>query len=156
MIGMLGLYRLFRPGFCTNPRELEMKALFTITAVFEGITGIGLALVPSRLVVGLLGSPSDSPEAVIIARVLAAALVSLAVACWFAREDARSRAATGLAAAMLLYNIAVVGLLAYARVALGISGVGLLPAAITHSALAVWCVARLVTQAPGKKTWTMD
>jgi hypothetical protein len=42
---------------------------------------------------------------------------------------------------MLLYNIAVVSLLCYARIGSGKSGVGLRPAVILHSALAVWCVA---------------
>ena len=62
----------------------------------------------------------------------------------------------GLVAAMLLYNIAVGGLLSYARVALGMSGVGLLPAVIAHSALAGWCVALLASQMPEEKTRTPD
>ena len=60
-----------------------------------------------------------------------------------ARNDPQGRTAAGLIAAMLLYNIAVVSLVGYARIALGVTGVGSLPAAIVHSALLVWCVACL-------------
>jgi hypothetical protein len=133
-----------------------MRALFTITAVLEAGTGIALAFAPSRLVFVLLGRAPDSPEGMIMARVLAAALCSLGAACWLARNDARTRAAMGLIAAMLFYNLAVVGLLSYARVAVGISGVGLLPAAIAHSALAVWCVIGLASQSSGEKTQKSD
>ena len=133
-----------------------MKALLSITAAVETATGIALALAPSKLAMVLLGSPLGSPAGLIIGRVLGAALFSLGAACWFARNDAYPGAAVGMIAAMLLYNIAVVGLLSYARVALGMSGVGLLPAAITHSALTVWCVAGLSVRSPGETTRTSD
>jgi hypothetical protein len=121
-----------------------MKPLLTITAVVETLTGIGLAASPRSVVLALLGSPLDSPAGVIIARVLGAALFALGAACWLARDDPGSRAAAGLIAAMLLYNIAAVSLLGYARIGLGMSGAGLLPAAMAHSALLVWCLACLV------------
>jgi len=117
-----------------------MKPLLTITAAVEAGTGVALAIAPSAVVLVLLGSPLDSPAGLVIGRVLGAALFSLGTACWLARDDAQSRTAAGLIAAMLLYNIAVVSLLGYTRIGLGLSGAGLLPAVILHSALAVWCV----------------
>lgn len=69
--------------------------------------------------------------------------MSLGTACWTARVDARGRAVTGLLAAMLLYNIAAVGMLSYARIGLGTSGVGLLPAILLHAVIGGWCVACL-------------
>jgi hypothetical protein len=65
--------------------------------------------------------------------------MSLGVACWLARNDPRSRATSGLTAAMLLYN-AVVVVLARTGTASGLGGVGLWPAAVLHLAMAVWCV----------------
>src|SRR5208337_934574 len=54
----------------------------------------------------------------------------LGAACWIARDDAQGRTAAGLVAAMLLYNIAVVSLLGYARIGPRLSGVGLWPGVI--------------------------
>jgi hypothetical protein len=121
----------------------QMKSLLTITALLEAATGVAIAIAPSAVVRVLLGSPLDSPAGLVIVRVLAAALFALGAACWLARGDAQGRAAAGLVAAMLLYNIAVAALLGYARIGLGMSGVGLLPALILHSALVLWCVANL-------------
>jgi hypothetical protein len=120
-----------------------VKTLLTITAALEAGTGVALAIAPSSVVLVLLGSPLDSPASVVIGRVLGAALFSLGAACWGARDDAQGRTAAGLITAMLLYNIAAVSLLGYSRIGLGISGVGLWPAVILHSALVVWCVACL-------------
>jgi len=118
-----------------------MKPLFTTTAAVEAGTGVTLAIAPSAVVLVLLGSPLDSPAGLVIGRVLGAALFSLGAACWLARDDEKGRTAAGLVAAMLLYNIAVVTFLGYARIGLGMSGAGLWPAVLLHSALAVWCVA---------------
>jgi len=120
-----------------------VKTLLTITAVIEAGTGVALAIAPSPVVLVLLGSPLEKPAGLVIGRILGAALFSLGTACWLARHDAQGRTAAGLVAAMLLYNIAAVSLLGYARVGLGISGAGLWPGVILHLALAVWCVACL-------------
>lgn len=120
-----------------------MKTLLTIIAVIEAGTGVALAISPSAVVLLLLGTPLDSPAGLVIGRVLGAALFSLGAACWLARDDAQGRTAAGLIAAMLLYNIAAVSLLGYARIGLGMSGTGLGPAVILHSALLIWCVACL-------------
>jgi len=120
-----------------------MKTLLTVTAALEAGTGVALTLAPSAVVLVLLGSPLDSPAGLVIGRVLGAALIALGAACWIARDDAQGRTAAGLVAAMLLYNIAVVSLLGYARIGPRLSGVGSWPVVIRHSALAVWCVACL-------------
>jgi hypothetical protein len=82
-----------------------------------------------------------------VGRVAGAALFSLGVACWLARDDERNRAATGLIISMLLYNTAAVALLGYAGMVPGLAGVGLRPGVLLHSALAAWCIACLRAQA---------
>src|ERR1700680_2452082 len=102
-----------------------MKALLIVTALLEAGTGLALVASPATPVWLLFGTALDTPTATAIARVAGAALLSLAVACWLARHDAQSRAATGLTAAMLLYNTAVVAVLADAGLVSGLFGVGL-------------------------------
>jgi xanthine/uracil permease len=124
---------------------MKPKHLFIVTAVIEAGTGLGLAVAPSVLVSLLIGASLDTPG-MVVARVAGAALLSLGVACWLARNDEQSRAATGLIAAMLLYNIAAVSVLAYAGMGLGLTGIGLWPAVVLHAAMAVWCLACLRTK----------
>lgn len=123
-----------------------------ITAIFEAATGIAVMLAPSRAAFLLLGSPLDSPAALVIGRVLGIALFSLGAACWSTPIGSSGRSAAGLITAMLIYNVSVAVLFCYARFGQGLAGVGLLPAAIAHSALAVWCVVGLASQSPGEKT----
>ena len=120
-----------------------MNRLLKLTAIIEAATGLGLMAVPSMVVRLLLGSPLDTSATVALARVAGAALLALGVACWLARDDTQSRAARGLVAAMLLYNISVVAVLAFAGLGLGLHGIALWPAVILHAVMAVWCIACL-------------
>lgn len=120
-----------------------MKNLHTVTAVIEAGAGAALLCVPSATATLLLGAPLESPAALTVARVGGAGLLALGVACWFARTDARSRAAKGLVAAILLYNIGAVAVLASAGLGLGLRGVALWPAVALHAAITIWCVACL-------------
>jgi hypothetical protein len=120
-----------------------MKRLLEVSAIIEFATGIALLVVPSFLASILLGSDLDTAAGLAVARVAGAALVSLAVACWFARRDAYSRACLGVVAGMLVYNLSVAVLLVSLRYGAGMTGLGLLPVSVLHAALAVWCVACL-------------
>jgi len=110
-----------------------MKRLLTITAIFEGITGLALLSVPSLF---LLGEKLIEPAGIMISRLAGVALLSLAIINWFYRKvpDAKS-----IVKAMLLYNIAASALLVYASL-IGFSGAGLWPALLAHIGLAIWCV----------------
>lgn len=120
-----------------------MRSLQTVTAVIELGAGLALLSMPSVTVALLVGEPLDSPAALTVARVGGAGLFALGVACWLSRSDTQSRAARGLIAAMLLYNIAAVAVLAYADIGFGMHGVALWPAVVLHAVMTVWCVAVL-------------
>ena len=118
-----------------------MKNLFTLTAVIEVGAGVALVVWPSLSVTLLLGSGLYTFVAVTLGRVAGAALLALGVACWLARLDGQSRASTGLVTAMVLYNLAVVVILASARIGWGLGGVALWLAVVLHAMMAVWCIA---------------
>ena len=122
---------------------MATKNLLTVTALAEAPLGVTLIASPSFVTGLLLGASLDSPAALIVGRVAGAALLSLGVACWLARDDGPSHAARGLIAALLLYNGATIALLAYAGANVKLAGVLLWPAVGLHAVLAVWCIACL-------------
>jgi hypothetical protein len=122
-----------------------MKKLLTMTAIIEGATGFGLLATPAVLARLLLGGTLDTPAALTVARVGGTALLAISVACWLSRDNGRA-----LVAAMLLYNIVVVGLLVYAALALALSSLGLWPAIALHLAFAFWCTACLRSRRVGR------
>jgi hypothetical protein len=121
-----------------------MKTLLTVTAVVEAGAGLALLGLPSDAASLLLGTPLDSGAAVSVTRVGGSGLLALAIACWLARDDALSIASRGLVAAMLIYNIAVAGVLAFASFGYGLHGVLLWPAVALHAAMGAWCIISLL------------
>jgi len=120
-----------------------MKALLIVTAAVEAGAGAAMLAFPSASVAILLGAPLDAPAGLVVGRVAAVALLALAVACWLARDGRGSPGATGLLAAMLLYNVGVVGVFAYAAIGWKLLGVAYWPAVGLHAALALWCISCL-------------
>ncbi len=116
-----------------------MKALHLTTAVIETGTGLALLFVPSIVVELLLGVPLDSAASIALGRVAGLALITLGIACWFTRGTEQDVAANGLAVAILFYNGAVSGVLAWAGLGSGLTGIALWPAVGLHVVLAVWC-----------------
>jgi len=120
-----------------------MKNLQIFSAMIELGAGLALLSYPSVAVAFLIGAPLEGPAVMTVARVCGAGLLTLGIACWLARGDAQSRAANGLIAAMLFYDVAVAVVLAYSAIGNGLYGVALWPAVILHAAMSVWCVACL-------------
>jgi hypothetical protein len=116
-----------------------MNKLLTVTAVVEAATGVALIVVPSFVGRLLLGTEFFG-VAVVVGRVAGIALLALGIACWLARDDRQSRAARGLVAALLFYNVAIAALLAFAGLGLRLHGMALWPAVVLHAAMAVWCM----------------
>jgi hypothetical protein len=117
------------------------SSLLTVTALLEAPTGLALLASPPLAAGVLLGVSLDPPAALVVGRVAGAALLSLSVACWLARDEEPSRAVRGLVAALLLYNCAAVAVLASAAIGETLVGVLMWPALALHTALAVWCIA---------------
>jgi hypothetical protein len=124
--------------------KMDIKNLLTVTALIELGTGLVMVTFPSLLIRLLLGSPINTPVEYTLARVAGVAILSLAVACWLARNDGQSSAARGLVSAMVLYNTAIVLVLVYAALGLALSCFGLWLVVLLHMAMAVWCILRLL------------
>ncbi len=120
-----------------------MRRTYFLIATALGEGGIGLLLLVSPPVplALLLGVDQASTEEGVVARIAGAALLALAVACWPGRNLHDCPARKGLLLAILLYDLAATGILAYAGWFLGLSGIALWPAVGLHFALATWCVA---------------
>jgi hypothetical protein len=117
-----------------------MKALLTMMAVLEATTGLALLASPALPIAILLGAPLDTPAGLTVGRVAGAALVALGIACWRGRHDGGSRSAIGVVKSMMFYNVLVSAVLMYARLGLGVKGIGIRPAVFLHLVLAVWCI----------------
>jgi hypothetical protein len=115
-----------------------MNYLLKLSAVIELTAGLALLAVPAA-VVRLLLANQISGAAVPLGRLAGVALFALGVACWLAGYDAPSRAARGLVAALLLYNLGAVLVLGAAGIWSQPVGIVLWPAVILHAAMAVWC-----------------
>jgi len=128
-----------------------MKNLLIVTGIFESVTGILLLISPSLPISILFGSSVDNPVGLLIGRLAGAALLSLGVACWLARNDEKSRAVTGIAIAMLLYNVVALALLTRAGLSVDLSGVGLGPAVFIHVVLTIWCIKNILGRRQNNK-----
>jgi uncharacterized membrane protein len=126
-----------------------MIALQTVAAVIEAGAGLALLGLPSFTASLLLGTSLDSPTAESLARVGGAAIVALAIVCWLARRDVHSVASKGVVVALLFYNLAVAGVLAFAAFGLDLHGILLWPAVAFHIAMAAWCGATLLRSEEG-------
>jgi hypothetical protein len=118
-----------------------MKKLLVITAIFEGLTGLGLVTIPSLLSNILLGEPITENVGIVVAMVAGSALLSISVSCWLSRASTN---ATALIKSLLVYNITVAAVLIYGALVFRINGLGLWPATIAHIALAIWCIMLLL------------
>jgi hypothetical protein len=127
-----------------------MKNLLTVTAVIEGATALLLVAAPSLVTRLLLDSSLVGSAPLTVAHLTGLALLTLAVACWLARQDGETRAANGLVTAMVLYNVGAAALLAYAGIGLRLSGICLWPAVLLHTMMGAWCVMRLLKEPPRK------
>jgi hypothetical protein len=122
-----------------------MKHLLVLTAVIEGGAGLVFLIAPSVAAMLLFGASPDAPVALMVTRLTGAALVTLGVTCWLAGAEPESRAAAGVVAAMLFYNLAALAILLAAGIS-GLVGITLWLGVALHSAMAFWCSTCLRTR----------
>jgi hypothetical protein len=120
---------------------MKTRPLLIATAVIEAGAGLALLASPPLTASILIGAPFDTPADLVVGRLAGAALLALGFACWRARLDVHSHAATAIVSAMLLYNFAAVVVIAHAGLGLRLSGIGLWPAVVLHLLMAIWCLA---------------
>jgi hypothetical protein len=121
------------PLFATN-----RKLLLLVTALAETAIGLCLFILPSIVLTILLGLQQATVDTLFVGRIAGAALLAIGVACWMARNDARTPAQLGLLTGILIYNAAASILLAYAGAVLKMVGVLLWPTVALHVILAIW------------------
>jgi hypothetical protein len=120
------------------------RYLLAVTALGEGGIGLLLLISPNVLQSLLFGEDVLAPASAVIARIAGVALVTIGVACWFARlEVERSRAQSGLLAGVFIYDMAAALVLASAGMN-GLHGVALWPAVLAHVILGTWSVVCLL------------
>jgi len=117
-----------------------MKRLFLLTSLIESVTGSILLISPSFLTSVLLGISLDNSAGSLLGRIAGAALLSLGIACWLARKDEKSSSAKGIAVSLLVYNIVVALLLAYAGSSSSHFNLPIWFVALVHLILAIWLI----------------
>ncbi len=119
-----------------------LARILGIGALLETGAGLGLLVVPSALASLLFGSPLQG-SGLIVARLAGGGLLSLGIACWFARGTPGTPAGLGVSRAFLVYNLVASATLVWARLALGSGGFLVLFAAALHGALGAALLAAL-------------
>ena len=130
------------------------KMLFTAAALIEVGAGLSLVGLPAVAIWLLLGVGGPSPEALIVSRVCGAGLLAIGVACWLARGDGGSRSQHGLLWAMLIYNVGVSIVLAFAGLKLQMAGDALWPGVGLHAVMTSWCALNLRASA-ARRPWAL-
>ena len=108
-----------------------MKRLLAIAASAEALTGLALLVLPAVVIRLLLGSGGAGVE-LLLGRIVGAALIALAIACWPAQEAPRTLRQQCMA--MLAYSGSVALLFSYVGL-IGLGGPLLWPAALFHAAM---------------------
>jgi len=101
---------------------------------------LAFLLIPSLPSQLLFGEAPRAALTVMLGRLLGAAVLSLAIVCWWASFDAENPLAYSVIKAMLFYNFTAGALLVSARFWLGLSGVLLWPGVAAHAVLGGWCI----------------
>lgn len=120
--------------------------LLIVTAVLETGAGLMLLFVPATVIEVLFGPLTDVAPATGMARLAGAALVSLAVACWLARDAGRDRSAVAIVGALLAYNLGVMALVLAGE--LGPLGPLQWAATGLHGVMAAWCLRAVLNRTP--------
>lgn len=130
---MFKLDLIFNIKFFNMKLFFNIKLFFNTTAFFEGFTGLALIAVPKFLVQILFLSNIAALELIVIARIAGAALITIALLCWFAKDSFAL-----LLRLLLFYNMAVAIIAIYSVTYLGLKSFGITAIIGYHMLFAVW------------------
>jgi hypothetical protein len=122
---------------------MRTSLLLGVIAVAELATGVGLVVVPSRVVELLLGDPLGAGVPLVVARVAGIALAAIGLVCWIEKNSQRGGSPTALLSGLLVYNCAIPVLLVHGYKAYQLDGIGLWPVLAMHVLFALWLAACL-------------
>ena len=122
---------------------MRLSPILYVTALVEGPTGLLLLVWPALVFALLFGWHLPAPETLVMGRIASTGVLSIGIASWAARADARAPAQLGVLAGVLTYNAPGAAVLVFAGTVLSMAGVALWPAVAYHVALAAWSLAGL-------------
>ena len=99
-----------------------------MTALVEGPTGLLLLVWPALVFALLFAWHLPAPETLVMGRIASTGVLSIGIASWVARADARAPAQLGVLAGVLTYNALGAAVLVFAGTVLSMAGVALWPA----------------------------
>jgi hypothetical protein len=106
-----------------------MKIFLTYTAIFECLTGFGLMFIPTTVVRILCATVLNGSVAILLAMVAGAAIFSVGLVSWLAREIIQPSAVLKM---LLFYNASVTLILFYGILKLGFGGIILWSVIVIH------------------------
>src|SRR5215210_2144245 len=115
-------------GALVNSRNV----FFMVTGVVELATGAALLALPALVVAALLGVSSAAVETQVVGRILGTALLAIGVTCVLARGES-STSGHAVLAGIVVYDVLVTLVLAYAGLALALAGPALWLAVALHA-----------------------
>jgi hypothetical protein len=116
-------------------KSVWLARLLGIAGILESVTGLALIIDPAVVASILLQSSLPTPGD-IIGRIAGGGLLSLGIACWYARKTPTTPAGLGVAWGLLAYNIVACVTLAFAGSAMHSGGFLALSAAVLHGLFA--------------------
>jgi O-antigen/teichoic acid export membrane protein len=112
-----------------------MNLFLKVTAFFEGLTGLGLILIPKTVIQFLFVSTLNEAGGIMAAMIAGAAILSIAFYCW---SMSRSTKVHPLIKVLSFYNIVVVAIAVYGLINFPIKGIGILGVIGFHGLLTLW------------------
>ena len=122
---------------------MSLRLLLTLAGGLEILAGLAALIIPAMMVSLLLGSSLDS-IGVVLARLFGAGVFALGLACLKARHDAGSPASVAVSIGITAYNVLAAVVLIWAAAGLGLGGLLLWAAGISHAVLGALFVSALV------------
>ncbi len=126
-------------------KALWLARLLSVGGVLETVAGLGLLVDPSGAASALFRSSLEMPG-VVIGRIGGGGLLSLGIACWFARKTPMAPASLGVSWGFLAYNIVACVTLAWAGVGLERDAVPAFGASVLHGALGAAVLGALLSR----------